>query len=155
MQPSCSPNVFEEVYPTNNLLIFRFGQNYIVDASISKIFIRNIERPIMKGNLFVSDKISTKTIGLHITQFRETDSNKLLQQKLSPLFHLKSIYTWVALLILYLANIWSQVRHVCSNYFDLRKIKPSLESIEEADASMIAYPKASEKHCERQSIVEW
>ena len=25
MQPSYSPNVFEEVYPANNLLIFRFG----------------------------------------------------------------------------------------------------------------------------------
>ena len=108
----------------------------------------------MKSNLFVNDKIETKAISHHIAQFRETDSNKLLQQKLSPLFHLKSIYTWVALLISYLANIWSRVRHVCPNYFDFRKIKPSLEYIEEADASMMAYPKASEKHCENRSVAE-
>ena len=96
-------------------LHIRFGQNYIVDASISKIFIRNIERPIVKSKLFVSDKIATKAIGYHVIQFRETDSSKLLQQKLSPLFHLKFVFTWVALLISYLVNIWSQVRHVCSN----------------------------------------
>ena len=62
---------------------------------------------------------------------------------------------WVALLISYLANIWSRVRHVCSNYFDFRKIKPRLESIEDADASMTIYSKASENCYKDQSIAEW
>ena len=35
--PSCSPNIFEEVCLASNLPIFRFGQNFIVDASIRKI----------------------------------------------------------------------------------------------------------------------
>ena len=96
-----------------------------------------------------------KTIGQHITQFRETDSNKLVQQKIYPLFHLISIYTWAALLILYLANIWSQVRHICSNYFGFRNIKPSLEYFEKADASIMAYPRTSDKKCKSQNITEW
>jgi len=50
----------------------------MVDVSISKIFIRNFERPIMKGNLFASNKIVTENIGQHIVSFRKTDSNKLL-----------------------------------------------------------------------------
>ena len=131
----------------NNLLVVQFGQNYIIGASISKVFIRNIERPIVKGNLFVSDKIGTQTIGQHITQFRETDSNKLLQLNLSPLFHLKFVSTWVALLISYLAYIWSQVRHVCYNYFGFRNLKPRLKSFYNVDAGIITYSKTSEKEC--------
>jgi hypothetical protein len=57
IQLSRSSNFFKEVHPANNLLIFRLDQNYIVDASISKILIRNFERPIMRGNLFVSNKL--------------------------------------------------------------------------------------------------
>ena len=34
--PSCSPNIFQEVCLASNLPIFRFGQNFIVDASIRK-----------------------------------------------------------------------------------------------------------------------
>ena len=70
----------------------------------------------MKGNLFASTKFDTEIIGQHIIPFRVTDNNKLLQLKLYPLFHLNFVSTWVALLISYLAYIWSQVRHVCSNY---------------------------------------
>jgi hypothetical protein len=102
IQPSCSANIFKDVSLANKLLIFRFGQTYIVHASISNIFIRNIERPIMKCNLFVSSKMVTKHIGQHVVPFRETDSDKLLPPKLSTLFHLNSISTWVALLISYL-----------------------------------------------------
>ena len=35
-QPSCSPNVFEKVCLASDLPIFRFGCNFIVDASIGK-----------------------------------------------------------------------------------------------------------------------
>ena len=34
--PSCSPNIFEEVCLASNLPIFRFDQNFIVDASLEK-----------------------------------------------------------------------------------------------------------------------
>ena len=61
--PSCSPNIFEEVCLAINLPVFRFGHDLVVDAYIRKIFIRNIERPMKKGNLFVSNQIVTKHIG--------------------------------------------------------------------------------------------
>ena len=48
--PSCSPNIFEEVCLVSNLPIFRFGQNFIVNATIRKIFLSNFERPMKKGN---------------------------------------------------------------------------------------------------------
>ena len=55
--PSCCPNIFEEVCLASNLPIFTFGQNFIVDASIRKILLSNLERPMKKGNLLVSNKI--------------------------------------------------------------------------------------------------
>ena len=66
-----------------------------------------------------------------------------------------SIYTWIALHISYLANVWSQVRYMCSNYFDFRNIKPSLEFCKRADTSIIVYSNTSDKECERQHIAEW
>ena len=44
-QPSCSPNVFEKVCLASDLPIFRFGRNFILDASIRKILISNFKRP--------------------------------------------------------------------------------------------------------------
>ena len=61
--PSCSPNVFEEVCIASNLPIFRFGRNFIIDASIRNILISNFERPMKKGNLLVSNKIVIEHIG--------------------------------------------------------------------------------------------
>ena len=49
-QPSCSPNVYEEVCLASNLSIFRFGLNFIADASICKILITNVERPMKKDD---------------------------------------------------------------------------------------------------------
>ena len=98
--PSCSPNIFEEVCLAINLPVFRFGHDLVVDAYIRKIFIRNIERPMKKGNLFVSNQIVTKHIGQHIAPFRKTDCEKLLQPRLSPLLYLKFISNWVAFLFL-------------------------------------------------------
>lgn len=152
IQPSCSTNVFKEVSLANNLLIFRFGQKYIVHAFISNI--RNIKRPIMNCKLFVSNKMVTKHIGQHVVPFRETDIDKLLQPKLSILFHLNFISTWVALLTSYLAYIWSQVRHVCYNYFGFRNLRPRLVSCEKADDSITTYSNTSEKECESQHIAE-
>jgi hypothetical protein len=79
MHLSRSSNVFKEVSLANNLLVFRFGQNYIVHTSISKFFIRNIKRPIMRRKLFgSSNKIVTNCIDQRVVPLRETDSNKLL-----------------------------------------------------------------------------
>ena len=89
--PSCSPNIFEEVCLASNLPIFRFGQNFIVDASIRKILISNFERPMKKGNLLVSNKVVIEHIGQPITPFIKTDSDLLLQRKLSPLLYVKFI----------------------------------------------------------------
>ena len=86
----------KEVQVTNNLLVFRFGQNFIIDASISKILI-SFERPIERSNLVVTNKILTEYIGQHIVPFRETDNNKFLQSKFSPIFYMHFIYTWIDL----------------------------------------------------------
>ena len=142
-QPSYSPNVFEEVCLASDLPIFRFGRNLIVAASIRKILISNLERPMKKGNLFVSNKIVAKHIGQHIVPFIKTDCDLLLQPKFSPLLYQKFIYNWVALLVSYLAYTWSQLRHMCSNYFHFRILKSRLNSIEKTDASIISYPKTS------------
>ena len=103
------------------------------------------ERPIVKGNLFVSNKIDTTFTSQHIVPFRETDNNKLLQLKLYMLFHLNFISTWVALLISYLAYIRSKMRHVCSNYFGFKNIKPSLKSLEKAGVGIMTYLKHRRK----------
>ena len=153
--PSRSPNIFEEVCLAINLPVFRFGHDLVVDAYIRKIFIRNIERPMNKGNLFVSNQIVTKHIGQHIAQFRKTGCEKLLQPRISPLLYLKLISNWVALLISYLAYTWSQLRHVCSSYFRFRNLKPRLKSSEQTDASIVSYPKTSEIECKTQCIAEW
>ena len=128
--PSCSPNIFEEVCIVSNLPIFRFGRNFIIDASIRNILISNFERPMKKGNLLVSNKLVMEHIGQHIAPFIKTDNYLLLQPKLFPLLSLKFISSWVALLISYLAYTWSQLRHVCSKYLCFRNLKPRLNSIE-------------------------
>ena len=107
IQPSCSPNVYEEVCLPSDLPIFIFGHNFIVDASIRKNLISNFERRMMKGNLLVSNKIVTKYIDQPIVPFIKTDSDLLLQPKASPLLYLKLISKRVALLVSYLACTWS------------------------------------------------
>ena len=54
-----------------------------------------------------------------------------------------------------MACIWSQLRRICYNCFDFRKIKPTYESCEKTDDSIISYSKSSEMECEAQSIAEW
>ena len=154
-QPSHSPNIFEEVCLASNLPISRFGHNFIVDASIRKILISNFERPMKKGNLLVSNKIVIKHIGQPIVPFIKTDSDLLLQPKFFPLLYFEFISNWVALLALYLACTWSQLRHMCSNYFHFRNLKPRLNSIEKTNASIISYSKSSEIECKTQCIAEW
>jgi len=70
IQPSCSSSVNKEVCLVSNLSIFRFGHNFIVDATISKIIITNLERPMKKDNLLVRNTIIIKHIGQHIVPFR-------------------------------------------------------------------------------------
>ena len=111
---SCCPNIFEEVCIASNLPIFRFGRNFIIDASIRNILISNFERPMRKGNLLVSSKIVIEHIGQPIAPFIKTDNDLLLWTKLSPLLYLKFISSWVALLVSYLAYTWTQLKHVCS-----------------------------------------
>ena len=105
MQSSCSPNIFEEVCLASNLPIFRFGHNFIVDASIRKILISNFQRPMKKGNLLVSNKIVIEHIGQSIVPFIKTDNDLLLQPKFSPLIYQNFISNWVVLLVSYLAYI--------------------------------------------------
>ena len=136
-------------------LSFRFGRNFIIDASIRNILISNFQRPMKKGNLLVSNKIVLEHIGQPIVPFIKTDNDLLLQPKLSPLLYLKFISIWVALLISYLACTWSQLRHVCSNYFCFRHLKPRLNSIEKTDGNIISYPKTSEIEWKTQCIAEW
>ena len=96
---SCSPNIFEEVCLASNFPISRFGRNFIVDASIRKILRSNFESPMKKGNLLVSTKVVIAHISQSIAPFIKTDSDLLLQPRLSLLLYLKFISNWVALLI--------------------------------------------------------
>ena len=134
-QPSCSPNVIEEVCLASDLPIFWFGRNFIVDASIRKILISNFEEPTKKGNLLVSNQIVIEHIGQPIVPFIKTNSDLLLQPKFSPLLY--------------------QLRHVYPNYFRFRNLKPRLNSFEKSDANIISYPNTSEIECITQCIVEW
>ena len=138
----------------SDLPIFRFGRNFIVDASIRKILISNFERPMKKGNLLVSNKIVIDYIGQPIAPFIKTDNDLLLQPKISPLLYLKFISIWVALLISYLACTWSQLRDVYSNYFFSRNLKPRSNSFEKSDANIISYPKTPEIEWKTQCIAE-
>ena len=90
-----------------------------------------------------------------IAPFIKTDNDLLLQPKLSMFLYLKFISSWVALLISYLAYTWSQLRHVCSNYFRFRNLKPRLKSSEQTDASIVSYPMTSVRECKIKFIAEW
>ena len=135
--------------------MIRFGRNFIVDASIGKILISNFERPMKKGNLLVSNKTVIEHIGQSIVPCIKTDSDLLLQPKFSPFLYQNFISNWVALLVSYLACTWSQLRHVYSNYFRFRNLKPRLKSFGKTDASIVSYLRTSEKECEREFIAEW
>ena len=117
-KPSCPTNIFEEVCLASDLPIFLFGCNFIIDKSIRKILISNLERQMKKGNLFVSKKIVAKHIDKHIVPFKETDNGLLLEPKFFPFFYTESISKWVTFLVSYLAYIWSQMRHMCYDRFD-------------------------------------
>lgn len=132
VQPLHLPHVFTEVRLTGKLLVFRFGQNYIVDAYIRKIFI-NYERPIEMSNLVVSNAIVTRHIGRRVAPYIEADSVDSLQPKLLPLHQPHLIFIWVALFASCLANIWSQMRCIFCNYFGCRKLRPGMTSSEIAD----------------------
>ena len=154
-QPSYSPNVFEEVCLASDLPIFRFGRSFIVDAFIIEILISNFERSMTKGNLLVSNKTVIEHIGQSIVPFIKADSDLLLQPKFSPLLYQNFISNWVALFASYLAYTWSQLRHVYSNYFRFRNLKPRSNSFEKIDANIISYPNTSEIGCKTQCIAEW
>ena len=107
-----------------------------------------------KGDLLVSNKIVIEHIGQPIAPFIRTDNDFLFQPRLSPLLYLKFVSNWVALLVSYLACIWSQMGHICYNSFDFRNIKPMFESFKKTDGSIISYSKSSEIECETQCITE-
>ena len=100
-------------------------------------------------------KILWNNIGQPIAPFIKTDNDLLLPPKLSVFLCLKFISSWVALLILYLACTWSQLRHVCSKYFRFRNLKPRLKSFGKTDASIVSYLRTLENECEREFIAEW
>ena len=86
---------------------------------------------------------------------RYTPSYNLSQSRLFPFYRLSFIFIWTSLIISYLANIWSEMRHAFCNTFDFRNMKPRYESVEETDGVIIPYSKTSEIECETQRIAEW
>ena len=132
-QSSSSPYIFEEVRLTEKLLVFRFGHSYIVNASISTILI-NLERPIEMSNLLVRNNLVTNHASQHILPLIEADSDNLSQPKLFPLCQFNFTIMRVALLVSYLANIWSQLRHIFCDYFGCRNIKPDSGSFQITDS---------------------
>ena len=147
IRSSYSTNLVAKVRLADNLLAFRFGQKYIIDAYISK-FIINLERPIVMSNLFVRNSLVTNYASQHIVPFIETASDRLSQPKLFPLCRLRIMLIWVASIVSCLANIWYQMRRIFCSYFGCRNIKPGPKSSEIADS------RASRKEDENQRIAE-
>ena len=135
---SSSPSVFEEVRLANSLLVFRSGQNYIIDTSTSLILV-NFKRPIEMSNLFVRNNLVTNYAGPHILPSIEANSDNLSQPKLFSSCWLNFIFIWTTLLVTCLANICSRMRRILCDYFDCRNIKSSSQLLQIADS------RASEK----------
>ena len=76
VQPSSPSNVFTKVHLADSLLNFRFGQNHIVDAPVSKI-LTNFERPVEMSNLFVRNDLVTNHDSQHMVSFIEANSDNL------------------------------------------------------------------------------
>ena len=123
VQPSYPSNVFTKVHLADSLLIFRFGQNHIVDAPVSKILI-NFERPIEMSNLFVRNDLVTNHDSEHMVSFIEANSDNLSKPKLFLSCQLNFVFIWTTLFVSCLANIWSRMRRIFCNYFGCRNIKP-------------------------------
>jgi hypothetical protein len=139
IQPSCFSNIIKKVHVTSILHILQCGHIFIINTSFSKILIRNLERPIEKGDLLASNQIIIKHIGQHIMPSRVADIANSLQSKLCPLIYSNFISTWLAFLLLYSVYTWSNTRHRCCNYFGFKDIKPRIEEIVETDANIIPY----------------
>ena len=109
-------------------------------------------------NLVVHSSDMTHT-ELHLARnqntLRYTPSYNLSQSRLLPSYMLSFIFIRATSIISYLANIWSQMRHMFCNTFDFRNMKPRYESVEETDGVIIPYSKPSEVECETQCIAEW
>ena len=146
VQPSSPSNVFTKVHLADSLLNFRFGQNHIVDAPVSKILI-NFERPIEMSNLFVRNDLVTNHDSQHMVSFIEANSDNLSKPKLFLSCQLNFVFIWTTLFVSCLANIWSRMRRIFCNYFGCRNVKPGPKSFE-ADS------KASGKEDENQCIAE-
>ena len=97
VQPSSPSKIFTKVHLADSLLNFRFGQNHIVDAPVSKILI-NFERPIEKSNLFVSNYLVTNHADQHMAPFIEANSDNLSQPKLFSSCRLNFIFIWATFL---------------------------------------------------------
>jgi hypothetical protein len=110
-KPPCFSNIFEKVHVTSILAILQSGHRFIINISFSKIHIRNLERPIEKGDLLASNHIITEHIGQYIMPSRETDIANLFQLKFSPLIYSNFISTWVAFVLLCSIHTWSKMRH--------------------------------------------
>ena len=106
----------------------------------------NLERPIEMSNLFVRNNLVTNHASQHILPLIEAGSDNLSQPKLFPLCQLNFTVMRVALLVSYLANIWSRLRHIFCNYFGCRNIKPDSESFQMTDS------RASERKGRQQCI---
>ena len=87
-------------------------------------------------NLVVHSSDMTHT-ELHLARnqnpLRYTLSYNFSQSRLLPSYMLSFIFIRATSIISYLANIWSQMRHMFCNTFDFRNMKPRYESVEETD----------------------
>jgi hypothetical protein len=144
----------KKVHVTSILPILQSGHRFIINTPFSQILIRNLEKPIEKGDLLASNQVITKHIGQHIMPSRGADNASLLQLKPSPMLYSNFISTWVAFVLLYSVYTWSNTRHRCCNYFGFKDIKPRIKDIVETDASIVFYPKTSVKNLQKECIAE-
>ena len=108
------------------------------DASSSKIIVSNTRRLIEKGNLLVSSRIISDSIGQCIMKIRKADNSNILAFKLAPSSLPKTFSTWF----------------ICG-HFGIKGKKPKSKSIVKSDDDIVISSKLSDVRSTRKGIAEW
>ena len=93
-------DTINKVQSISSLPNSQFGDIVSIATSISDALASSVKTLIEEGILIVDDGINLYCICQHIMPYQETDNNILSTLKLSPMFILDSISTWVAVLAL-------------------------------------------------------
>ena len=109
-----------------------------VDTSTSDMIVSNLRRSIVEGNLLVSNKIISDSIGQCIVKIRKADNSNILAFKLSSSSLPKFFSTWFT-----------------CGHSGIKSKKPKPKSIVKSDDDIVISSKASDMRSTRKGIAEW